>query len=107
VRYARREGPLFSLKAQIQLVEVSNSIAEDDEHGGARSVVSRSASDAYAARARGFPAITITCRDERGYAHPRVDEEAMERAEAFCAELVVRIDAEVGPELAARVSSSG
>jgi hypothetical protein len=106
-RYARREGPLIARKAHPQLLELCDSIAEDDADGRAGPIVIRAASDAYAARARGFPAVTVTCRDERGYAPPRVDEEAIDRAEAFCAELIARLDAELGPAVAARISSGG
>ena len=107
LRYAVKEGPLVALKAHPQLVELCEAIAEDDRAGGVRSVINRSASDGYVARSRGLPAITITSRDERGYAGPRVEEGAIERAEAFCAELIARLDAEVGPELAGTLRSSG
>jgi hypothetical protein len=97
VHYARKEGPLIAVKAHPQLIE----------HCDAPAIVNRSPSDGYAARLRGFPAITISCRDADGNAHPRVEEEAIDRAAAFCAELITRLDAELGPSLAARVSSSG
>ena len=101
VRYAVKEGPLIGLKAHPQLRELCDSVAEDDERAGP--IATRSPSDAYAARLRGYPAITITCRDARGYADRRVEQEAIERAEAFCAELIARLDAEVGPALVARL----
>jgi hypothetical protein len=97
VRCARREGPLITVKAHVQLMELCD----------APGFVNRTPSDGYAARLRGFPAITISCRDADGYAHPRVEVEAIERAEAFCAELIARLDAELGPALASQVSSSG
>jgi hypothetical protein len=68
--------------------------------------VSRSASDASAAGAAGFPAVTITCRDRFDYASGRVDEQALDRAEAFCAELIERLDAEVGPSIVAPVDAT-
>ena len=104
VRYARREGPLLSAKAHVQLIRLCDQIAEDaGAESGAAAVVTRSPSDAYAARAAGLPAVTITCRGSLGYAEPRVDERAIERAEAFCAELIGRLDAELGPDLPAPV----
>ena len=56
----------------------------------------------YAARTGGLPAITLTCSNERGYASRRLTERALAQAEAFCAELIHRIDAEIGPELRRR-----
>ena len=97
VHCARREGPLITVKAHVQLQGLCD----------APPFVNRSPSDGYAARLRGFPAITISCREANGYAHPPVEEEAIERAEAFCAELIARLDVELGPALAARLSSSG
>ncbi|MEA2332019.1 MAG: hypothetical protein QOH58_2157 [Thermoleophilaceae bacterium] len=92
VRYTRREGALVTVASHVQLLALCD---ETD----AEPLVSRSASDAYAARAAGFPAITVTCRERRDYASGRVDEQALERAESFCADLIERLDAEVGPGL--------
>jgi hypothetical protein len=97
VRFARREGALVTIKAHQQLLELAGQIVEDG--AAAEPLVSRRASDAYAARAAGFPALTITCRERRDYAPSRVDERAMRAAEDFCAELIERIDAEIGPAL--------
>ena len=72
VRYARREGPLFTLKTPPQLAELSDSPP----------FVNRSSGDGYAARLRGFPVLTISGGDE-----------------AFCAALIERLDAELGPSL--------
>ena len=36
----------------------------------------------------------------------RVDEDALKRAEAFCAELIERLDKEVGPDLAGPVEET-
>jgi Peptidase family M28 len=105
VRYTRREGPLVAIKSHPQLVQLCQAIAEDDEDEnafGARPLVNRSPSDGYAARSAGLPAITISCRGRLDYVPARVDAEAIERAEGFCAELIRRIDAEVGPDLAAQ-----
>jgi Peptidase family M28 len=109
VRYTSREGPLVAIKSHPQLVQLCQAIAEDDEDEnafGARPIVSRSASDGYAARSAGLPAITISCRGRLDYVPARVDGEAVERAEGFCAELVRRLDAEVGPDLAAPVEET-
>ncbi|MGH2712917.1 MAG: hypothetical protein ACRDM7_03335 [Thermoleophilaceae bacterium] len=35
-----------------------------------------------------------------------IDSEALERAECFCAELIRRLDAEVGPDIAAPVEQT-
>lgn len=75
-RYARREGPLFALKTPPQLAALLDSPP----------FVNRSPGDGYAARLRGFPVLTISGGDE-----------------AFCAALIARLDAELGP----RVSSNG
>ena len=109
VRYTSREGPLAAIKSHPQLVQLCEGIAEDDEDEnafGARPIVNRSPSDGYAARSAGMPAITITCRGRLDYVLARVDTEAIERAEGFCAELVRRLDAEVGPDLAAQAEET-
>lgn len=97
LRYARREGPLVTIKSHVQLLELADQIVEDGS--SAQPLVSRRASDAYAARAAGLPALTVTCRERLDYASGRVDERAMQEAEDFCAELIERLDAEVGPAL--------
>jgi hypothetical protein len=80
----------------------------DDDRPGIRKMTSRTASDGYAARAAGYPAITITCKGRLDYTPThhqrtdlpdRVDDEALERAYAFCSELIERVDATVGPDL--------
>jgi hypothetical protein len=109
VRYSSREGPLVAIKSHPQLVELCGAIAEDDEEEnafGARAMVNRLPSDGYAARSAGLPAITIGCRGRLDYIPARVDSEALERAEGFCAELIRRLDAEVGPDLAAPVEET-
>jgi Peptidase family M28 len=109
LRYTSREGPLVAVKSHPQLVQVCDAIAEDDDDEnafGARAIVNRAPSDGYAARSAGLPAITISCRGRLDYVAERVDEEALERAEAFCAELIQRLDAEVGADLAAPVEET-
>lgn len=96
VRYAAREGPLLTLRTPKELTRLCDAIAEDDADGrafGARPIVNRSASDGYAARSAGLPALTVTCRDRLDRAPPRIEADAIERAEAFCVELVQRLDA--------------
>jgi hypothetical protein len=103
VRYTTREGPLLAVSSHPQLVQLCQAIAEDDEEDnafGARGIVIRSPSDAYALRSGGLPAITIGCRGRLDYVPARVDPDALERAEGFCAELIARLDAEIGPDLA-------
>jgi peptidase M28-like protein len=108
-RYTSREGPLLAVKSHAQLVQLCDAIAEDDEDEnafGARAFVNRAPSDGYAARSAGLPAITIGCRGRLDYVPARVDAEAIERAEGFCVELIRRLDAEVGPDLAAPVEET-
>jgi hypothetical protein len=109
VRYTRREGLVLTGRSHPQLVGLCEEIAEDDPDAHARALVSRSPSDAAAARAAGFPSITICCRNALDYVphHHRpgdtpehVDPEALERSFGFCSELVRRLDEEVGPNLA-------
>jgi hypothetical protein len=104
VRYTEREGPLTTVKSHPQLVQLCHAIAEDDEDEnafGARPLTNRAASDAYAARSAGLAAITVTCRGRLDYVPVRVDQDSLERAEGFCGELIARLDAELGPDLAA------
>ena len=100
VRYTRREGALVTQRSHPQLV----GIAAEDESVAA--IVNRTASDGHAATASGYAAITVTCRDGFDYASGRVDEHALASAERFCAELLERLDAEVGPSIAAPVDAT-
>jgi hypothetical protein len=93
-RYTRREGALLRARSHAQLVGLANQLVEDGFDAGA--IAPRRASDGSAAAAAGFAAITITGSD---HASGRVEERALDRAEAFCAELVERLDAELGPAL--------
>jgi hypothetical protein len=81
---------------------------DEDERPGPRKLVSRNTSDAFVARSGGFPAITITCKGRLDYTPThhqssdlpdRIDDEALERAYSFCAELIERVDATIGPDL--------
>jgi hypothetical protein len=92
VRYSRREGLLLTARSHVQLVEICEEIAEDDEGDfEAKPTVRRSPGIGHA----GYPAITISC----GPASSEVDDEALERAFGFCRELVERFDAAIGPDL--------
>jgi hypothetical protein len=97
VRYTRREGALLAARSHVQLVGLADQIADDGFE--AAPITSRRASDGSAAAAAGFAAITVTCRERFDYASGRVEERALDSAEAFCAELIERVDAEVGPAL--------
>jgi hypothetical protein len=110
VRYTRREGLALTVRSHPQLVGLCDGIAEDDEDAfGARPLTNRTASDGYAARSGGYPAITVTCRNALDYTPEhhqlsdtpeRIDPDAIERAVGFCSELLGRLDAEVGEDLA-------
>ena len=102
VRWTRREGSLLTLRSHAQLTSLCEEVAEDDEDARARPLVNRAPSDGYAARAAGLPAVTITCRDELDVAAAPLDLDSLSRAELFCAELIARVDAELGPNLAGR-----
>jgi len=97
VHVAHKEGPLFGMKAHAQLIGLSE----------APTYVDHSAGDGYAARLRGFAAVTVSCRGPDGPADPSVEESVIESAEAFCVQLITRLDAELGPDRAAAVRSSG
>jgi hypothetical protein len=101
VRYTRREGALLAPKTHPQLLSLCEGIDDD-----ALPIVNRATNDGAAVTARGFAAITVTCRDRLDYASGRVDERALERAEEFCVELMERLDAEVGPSIVAPVEAT-
>ena len=107
-------------RSHVQLVDICQEIAEDDEEEGsfgARPLVNRTLSDGGFARARGYPAITVTCRNVLDYVPDhhratdtpgRVELAALDRALGFCDELIERLDGQLGPEIAraAEISSS-
>jgi hypothetical protein len=111
VRFARREGPLLGARPHPRLLTLCEQIAaEDADEGryGARPVVIRAATDAVIARRARFPAVTVTCRDERDAVPElhrqtdtadRIDDAALTRAFGFCSELIELIDEEIGPDL--------
>jgi hypothetical protein len=100
-RYTRREGAFPTLRCHPQLVRLC---ADSD---AARPLSNRVPSDGYAARSAGIAAVTISCRDEDGSASGRLDEDALNAAEAFCLELIERIDAEIGAALVGLETLSG
>lgn len=109
VRYAVREGPLLALRQHTQLRRLCDQIAEEDAaegRYGAQAVTARRPGDAWAARARGLPAITISCGPAPDHHRPtdvpdRIDPRALDRAFGFCSELIELIDEELGPDIAA------
>ena len=103
VRFMRKEGFVVAMRYHPELIRLC------EEIGDGEGMTSRNATDALMARSAGFPAITITSRDARGYARnwhqltdtpDRIDPDALEETYAFCCSLVERIDGEIGPELA-------
>jgi Zn-dependent M28 family amino/carboxypeptidase len=99
VRFARREGVLLAARPHKQLLELCEDIADDAEDLEVEPVVLRSPTDSSAARSARYPAITICCREGSLPPADEVDVEAFDDAYAFAAELIERIDAEIGPEL--------
>jgi hypothetical protein len=108
IRYARKEGPLLALKQHPRLVRLCEQIAaEDAEDGryGAIPVTKRTPGDAYAARSRSIPAITISCGPAPHHHRPtdtpdNVDRQSLDRAFRFCSELIELIDEQIGPDIA-------
>jgi Peptidase family M28 len=100
-RWSRREGPLRTIAAHPQLVEICEGVAEDSQDEAFGPVVLRTPSDGYAAGLAGLPALTMTCRDEHDFASGRLTERSLAASEDFCLELIRRLDAEVGTELSA------
>ena len=104
VRFSRREGLLFGSRSHPQLRELCHELAEDDPGAGARPIRLRSASDGAAAQLGGYPAITICGRPAPHHHRPsdtpeHLDDDSLQRALAFCSELIERLDQEVGPDL--------
>jgi hypothetical protein len=113
VRYASKEGYVVAYQYHPDLVALCEQLREEDQEDGfygVKPVVSRIATDAYRARAKGYPAIAIGCANELDYApnyhQPtdtphNVDPQALERAYEFCSELIELIDETIGPRLGA------
>ena len=94
VRWIEKEGLAAAMRYHPTLVELCERI------GDGRGITSRDATSALAARAAGFPAITITARNAMDYAPERIEAEALERTYDFCGALLERLDESIGPELA-------
>jgi Peptidase family M28 len=103
VRYTTAEGFVLLYDFDRRLVELCEAIASTSE--GAAPLVHRMGTDALPPRVRGYPAISITCLNERGfvphYHHPTdlpeyLDPEALDRAHHFVLELVRQLDKDVG-----------
>jgi hypothetical protein len=109
VRYATKEGPLLALRQHKQLKKLCDQIAEEDTaegRYGAQPTTARRSGDAYAARARGIPAITVSCAPAPHHHRmtdtaAKVEQAALDRAFGFCSELIELIDEEIGPGIAA------
>jgi len=106
VRWQQKSGFIFPLAFHPALVGLCKELGE--EHN-ARGVTMRVIADAYAARAAGFPAISIGCLNAMDYVPTfhqhtdtpdNVDIDALDRAYHFCSDLIELIDERVGPELA-------
>jgi Iap family predicted aminopeptidase len=117
VRFATKEGYVLALPYHPELIAICEQLREedaDDGYYGARPVSPRIATDAFRARARGYPAIAISCADDDdlppNYHQPtdtpaNVAPEALERAFDFCSELIELIDERIGPRLEEPVGS--
>ena len=87
--FARRHGPVVPFRADAGLLRLCTAMREDGAE--ARPGVVREPVDAAAATARGIGAITLT--GDGG----EPERDGLERAFAFCRELITRVDAELGP----------
>ena len=111
IRYAKREGYVFTSAYHPDLIALCDQLRDEDAEDAyynAEPIVSRTATDAYRARAKGYPAIAIGSTNELGYAPnyhqptdtpDTVDPKALQRAYDFCSELIQLIDEKIGPEL--------
>lgn len=92
--YATKEGLIFPSRLHPTLV------ATADELEVAQPFVARSQSAAFPARSAGLPALRVSALGARDFAPDSVDPDALARTSEFLAELVERIDEEIGPRLA-------
>jgi hypothetical protein len=118
VRYATKEGYVVAYPYHPDLVALCDQLREedaDDSYYGVRPVVSRIATDAYRARAKGYPAIAIGCADEFDIppnyhqatdTPENLDPAALQRAYDFCSELIELIDERIGPRVEEAVGSA-
>ncbi len=115
VRYATKEGPLIALRQHPRLLALCRQLAGEDEEDRRylpEPIAARRPTDAYAARAGGLPAITISCAPAPDHHRPtdtpdRIDPKALDRAFGFCSELIELIDEEIGPDIAATAAAKG
>ncbi|HEY2603889.1 MAG TPA: M28 family peptidase [Thermoleophilaceae bacterium] len=105
-RWQTKSGLVFPLAFHPTLIELCTELGEEHH---ARGVSRRVISDAYSARAAGFPAISIGCLNAMDYVPTyhqhsdtpdNVDVDALDRAYHFCSDLIELIDERVGPDLA-------
>ena len=111
VRYLTKEGFAIAYPYHPSLLQLCRQIEDEDQEDrryGVRPLVSRSVTDAFAARRAGFPAVTVTCRNALDYTPHHhlasdvphnIDGDALDRAYRFCSELIELIDEEIGPDL--------
>jgi hypothetical protein len=111
VRYATKEGYILAYPYHPDLVALCDQLRDEDQEDGfygAQPIVSRIATDAYRARAKGYPAIAIGCTNELGFpdnyhqptdAPGNIDPQALERAYEFCSELIELVDEHIGPRI--------
>jgi hypothetical protein len=106
VRWQKKSGLIFPLAFHPALLGLCEELGEEHK---ARGVDRRVIADAYAARAAGFPAISIGCLNAMDYVPTyhqytdtpeNIDIDSLDRAYHFCSDLIELIDERVGPELA-------
>jgi peptidase M28-like protein len=105
-RWHSASGFIFPLAFHPTLTGLCAELAEEHH---ARGVKRRTPTDAYAARAAGFPAISIGCLNAMDYVPTKhnwddtpenLDPDSLDRAYFFCADLIELIDQRVGADLA-------
>jgi hypothetical protein len=101
VRWQSKSGFILPLAFHPTLIEMCKEL-------DARGIKSRSITDAYTARAGGYPAMSIGCLNAMDYVptyHQHadtpdsIDPEALERAFEFCSRLIELIDERIGRDL--------
>jgi hypothetical protein len=108
VRFETAAGWVVTFAMDGRLVELAEAVSTADRDGddryGAEALRHGYAGDSLPARARRYPAITVSCRDEQGVAPfqhtardtpDRIDPKALERAHGFALEVVRLLDRDV------------
>lgn len=104
-RWWVKDGPIVPLRYHPRLVGLAKQVAADEGHLGARPYSGRAATGGWAARSRGWPAITVGCLEDPGYVPGRdqstdtpesLDEAAMQAALEFCLAFVDALDEDLG-----------